>query len=201
MKRYLFGLIGLAFIGAGSLIGQTLAFGGEAACCPEAACNFCGNGCHNGCGDCCPRYGCKLVPVCQITCTTKKTAEHKYCCACKDICIPGVTPICGRCDNCDTGNNGGQDCCDCRCRVREVHKLVVHPVTKETPARVCTVQWVCPNCSGNGSAPTLAPSVAPAAPLPAAPPPPPSTNRLPPPPKTTDIAPLPGEIGMARAGF
>ena len=29
MKRYLTGLIGLAFIGASSLIGQALAFGGE----------------------------------------------------------------------------------------------------------------------------------------------------------------------------
>ena len=28
-----------------------------------------------------------------MTCTTKKTTEHKYCCKCKEICIPGVTRI------------------------------------------------------------------------------------------------------------
>ena len=95
MKRYLVGLIGLALLGASPLSGQSCAFGGrsrlraQAGC--NGGCNVCNGGC-NACCDCCPHCGCKLVPVCQITCTTKKTTEHEYCCACKEICIPGVTP-------------------------------------------------------------------------------------------------------------
>jgi hypothetical protein len=219
MNRYLFGLIGLAAFGASSLIGQTLAFGGDA-CGPEAACNA---GCNGGCNACdyCPRCGCKLVPVCQMTCTTKTETTHKYSCLCKDLCVPGVTPMFGRCDNgdncgnsaacsggcatgaCDPACGGCQDSCDCNCRVYEVHKLVIHPVTKETPVRTCTVLWTCPNCSNAASCGTGgAPGMAPAAPGPTtAPAPAPPANRLPPPPKVTDVAPSPEDIRMARAGF
>ena len=144
MNRYLAGLIGLAVIGASSLVGGALAFGGEAACCPAAACN---DGCNCGCNDACdrcPRCGCKLVPVCQIGCTTKSETTHKYTCVCKEICVPAVTPIFGGCESCEncgacaTGcaacDPAGTSCQDgCNCRIHEVHKLVVHPVTKETP--------------------------------------------------------------------
>ena len=221
MTKYLLPTIGLALLGGIALLGlaPTAAGAGEAVCCGPAGCEMgcaaaqcptCENsGCH-GC-ECCPRCGCKLVPVCQITCATKKTSEHKYCCKCKDICIPGVTRLCDRgqgCENCNGSANGCgacdpgcQDCGDCRCRVREIHKLTVFSVTKETPVRECTVQWACPNCSNCGACgTTTAPSMAPATPGPAAPAPAPSTNRLPPPPKTTDLAPSPEDIRTARAG-
>src|SRR5271157_4994106 len=97
MKKYLVGLIGLAFFGASSLVGQTLAFGGES-CCAEATCNAGCNCGDNGCCHVCPRCGCGLEPVCHPTCETKKETIHKYCCKCKDICIPGVTRIGERCD-------------------------------------------------------------------------------------------------------
>jgi hypothetical protein len=208
MNRYLAGLIGLAVIGASSLVGGALAFGGEAACCPAAACN---DGCNCGCNDACdrcPRCGCKLVPVCQIGCTTKSETTHKYTCVCKEICVPAVTPIFGRCESCEncgacaTGcaacDPAGTGCQDgCNCRIHEVHKLVVHPVTKETPVRTCTVVWTCPNCSNCGT--TAVPSVAPAVPGPAAPAP--NANRLPPPAKTTGITPLPEDIRMAGKGL
>ena len=102
--------------------------------------------------------GCKLVPVCNITCVPKTTTEHKYCCKCKEICIPGVShpgegcEHCGECGACDGGCNacdpckqGCQDGGNCHCRVREIHKLMVCPVTKETHVKQCTVQWVCPD--------------------------------------------------------
>ena len=226
MKKYLMGLIGLAAFVAGSLIGQTLAFGGDS-CCAEASCSAgCNCGC-NACGneacDICPRCGCKMCPVCQIGCTTKKETTHGYCCVCKPMCVPAVTSIFG-CNNCDgngacangscaTGGAAGcggcdpgcQDGCDCRCRVHEVSKLVIHPQTKETQVRTCTVQWVCPKCGACGGecGGTAAPSVAPAAtgPTAAPPAPAPAANRLPPPPKTTDYAPLPENIRMAGASF
>jgi hypothetical protein len=198
MKRYLSGLIGLAIIGASSLMGQSLAFGGEccgteAACCGNGGCPSCceNGGCHGRC-ECCPQCGCKLEPVCQITCTTKKTPEHQYCCGCKEICVPGVARICDKCDSC---NNGCQDECDCRCRIHEVHKLKVFTVTKETPVRQCTVQWVCPNCSRASGQPVADPVVTPPSPAPVTPAP--SMNRLPPPPKTTSAPTTPDDIRMA----
>jgi hypothetical protein len=224
MKKYLIGLVGLAAFAASSLLGQTLACGGES-CYAEAACDTgCNGNCNGGCNNCChycPRCGCQLQPVCQMTCETKKTTEHKYCCECKDVCIPGVTRIgerCGGCDNsgacgggcaagcnaCDPANNGCQDNCDCRCRVRTVHKLMVCPVTKETQVKACTVTWTCPNCGGCGGCGegTAVPGVGPAAPAPTAPAPPPSSNRLPPaPPKTTNLAPMPEDIHTARTGY
>ena len=216
MTKYVLPTIGLAL-----LWGLAAAQAGEATCCGTAGCETgCNTGCQ-ACCDCCPHCGCKLVPVCQMTCETKKTTEHKYCCKCKEICIPGVTRIGERCDSCDNCgacgggcnacdpcNNGCQDSCDCRCRIREVHKLVVCPVTKEHCVRACTVQWVCPNCSHCGSCDaTSAPSVAPTAPAPAAPAAPvapaPSSNRLPPPPKTntTSMPPVLEDVGTAQAGF
>ncbi len=212
MKKYLLPTLGLALLWGIAFLGQAQA--GETACCGAAGCQAgCNAGCQ-ACCDCCPHCGCKLVPVCQITCTTKKTTVHEYCCACKEICIPGVTRIgernecCensgagnGGCKPCDPCNNGCQDGCDCRCRVREIHKLMVCPVTKETPVRACTVQWVCPNCSNcGGCGATAAPGAAPPMPGPAAPPPAPNTNRLPSPPKTTNIAPVPEDIRMVGAG-
>jgi len=211
MTKYLLATIGLALLGGIALLGlaPAAANAGEAACCGPAGCETgCGtSACPTCCGynechcrnECCPHCGCKLVPVCQITCTTKKTTEHKYCCGCKEICVPGVTGICGKCNPCC--DNGGQENCDCHCRVHEVHKLMVFPATKERPVKQCTVQWVCPNCSGgSNSAPAAVPSTAPA---PAAPPPAPGakSSRLPPPPKTTDATPLPEDIRTAHAAF
>jgi len=223
MTRYLFGL--LAILGASSLLAQSSAQGGQSGCCPEpgccstagcatagcatagcetAGCNACNN--CNGCNacDCCPRCGCKLVPVCQMGCTTKTETIHKYCCACKDICIPGPTRLCDRggdaCNGGESGccaNGGGENgCCDnggCNCRVRTVHKLVVCPEKKEHCVRTCTVAWTCPNCGcgvDQGGAVVTPP--APVKPAPAAPAP--NPQRLPPAPKTTDAAPLPPEI-------
>ena len=195
MKRYLLGLIGLAVLGGSPLWADPC--GNAAVCGVEAGCN------------CCPRCGCKLVPACQATCDTKKETTHEYCCARKEICIPRVTPICqgGRgCDDsggcvagCDTGssNNRCEDSCAGRCRVREVHKLMIHPVTKEVPVRKYSVAWTCPNCGNCGSCEsTAAPAAVPVAPSPASPAP--SPKRLPPPPKTTQAAPVPSEVGALR---
>jgi hypothetical protein len=33
--------------------------------------------------------------------------------------------------------------------VREAHKLMKYPVTKEVPVRKCTVEWVCPQCNAH----------------------------------------------------
>lgn len=214
--KYLLPTLGLALLWGIALAGQAQA--GE--CCATAGCEAsCGNGgCEAGC-DCCPRCGCKLVPSCQMGCDIKKTTEHKYCCTCKPICIPGVTRLgercescnesgacgaCGACQTCNNGcDNGCGDCCDCRCRVHEVHKLMVCPESKEHSVRKCTVVYVCPNCSGcGGCGTTAAPAVAPAAPGPGAPAPAPApnANRLPPPPKTTSIA-VPESFRTAQAGF
>lgn len=201
MTKYVLPTLGLALLWGVAFFGQAQA--GAAECCGTACCE---TACQ-ACCDCCPHCGCKLVPVCQITCTTKKTTEHKYCCACKEICIPGVSRIGQGCENCGNGcgtcdpcNNGCQDGCDCRCRVREVHKLMVCPVSKEKPVRECTVQWVCPNCNNcGGCGATAAPAAAPAAPGPAAPAP--NAPRLPPPPKTTQAAPTIEDVGTAQSGF
>ena len=178
MTKYVLPTLGLALLWGVAFLGRA-----NAGDCGSAGC---ATSCNTGCQacDCCPHCGCKLVPVCQMTCMTKKTTEHKYCCKCKDICIPGVTRLgercegcenCGGCANgcgaCDPCNNGCQDCGDCRCRVREVHKLMVCPVTKEHCVRACTVQWACPNCGNcGGCGATPAPSMTPAAPGPTAPP-------------------------------
>jgi hypothetical protein len=178
MKRYLLGLIGLAVFGASLLIGRTLAFGGESRCveavgCPEAGCN--------GSNGCCPQCGCRLVAVCHTSCTTKKVTEYKYVCKCEDMCVPGVTPICKKCQSCensgecavagDTCNNGCQEGCGGRCLVREVHKLTKYPVTKDVPVRKCTVEWVCPQCDCHGN---CAEGAAPSAPMPSSAPVPPA---------------------------
>jgi hypothetical protein len=121
--------------------------GGEPACSAE------GDAC---CNSACPHCGCGLVRVCHISCDTKKVTEYKYGCRCEDICIPGVTPICKQRRSCETsgecadatGKNGCQEGCGGRCVIREAHKLVKYPVTKEVPVRKCTVAWVCPNCGG-----------------------------------------------------
>ena len=80
MKRYLFGLIGLAAFGASSLIGQTLAFGGEC-CAPGRMLSRSGLQ-HRlqrrlqrrlqECDHYCPRCGCRLEPVCHPTCDDEK---------------------------------------------------------------------------------------------------------------------------------
>ena len=49
------------------------------------------------CSNCCPHCGCRLVRVCHMYCTTKTVIEYKYTCVCEEMCIPGVTPICGGC--------------------------------------------------------------------------------------------------------
>jgi hypothetical protein len=145
MKRYLLTLIGLALLGGSPL------WAAECGACDQAA--------GKACGRCCPHCGTCLVPVCHISCTTKKTTEYKYKCVCETICIPPVTPLCEACggcgkscgcaDECDKGCS--KDNCGCKCRVREVKKLVKYPVTKETPVRTCTVEWTCPNCAKAGA--------------------------------------------------
>jgi hypothetical protein len=195
MTRFFIGLIGLAIFAAGSLAGQTSVQGGETGCCeqgcPQGCPECCGNGCGNGCCDRCPRCGCCMEPVCHMTCDTKKETVHKYCCTCKWICLPPVTPACG-CKQCDNSNNNCEDC-GC-CQIRKVHKLVVYPTTKETPITKCTVLWTCPKCGygpcGDGVA-APGTTVQPPAPAPTMPAPAPAKepSRLPPPPKTTDAAP------------
>jgi hypothetical protein len=186
MTRFFIALIGLAIFAAGSMAGQARALGGETGCCEQGGCP---QDCGNGCCDRCPQCGCCMEPVCHMTCDTKKETVHTYGCHCKWICLPPVTPACG-CDRCDNGNgNGNGEDCGC-CQIRCVHKLVVCPVTKETPVKKCTVLWTCPKCGYgpccDGSAAPANPAPAPSAPAPAAEP-----MRLPPPPKTTDSAPAP----------
>ena len=139
-----------------------------------------------------------MTPVCHMTCDTKKETVHKYGCACKWICLPPVTPVCGR-DCCDNGNSNCKDC-EC-CEIRCVHKLVVCPVTKETPIKKCTVLWTCPKCGYgpciDGPAVPAMPAPAPSAPASAIEP-----LRLPPPPKTTDAGPAPSaEADRGLQGF
>ncbi len=129
--------------------------------CGAATCgayNGCGTCCEKCCDKCCPSCGCRLVPVCHVYCAPKTVVEHKYTCRCEEVCIPGPSCCCKGCGNCDgsgsccggdTGNNGCQGCCG-HCRVREVARLVIHPVPKETPVRKCTVEWVCPKCGACG---------------------------------------------------
>jgi hypothetical protein len=104
------------------------------------------------CGAECPQCGCRLVPVCRIYCTTKKVTDYEYGCKCEEICIPGVTPLCGKrqvCDHSGACSGGSETCKTCcktgRCKTREVRKMVKYPVTKEEPVKKCIVEWVCPN--------------------------------------------------------
>ncbi|MGD0897352.1 MAG: hypothetical protein ABR915_05910 [Thermoguttaceae bacterium] len=191
MNRYLFGLIGIALLGASPLLGQTATCGGEGACSTGSGCN--------ACCDCCPHCGCKLVPQCHIYCTTKKVTEYKYTCCCEDKCLLCPSCRCSKCcDNCagsggcatggDTSNNGCQECCG-KCKVCEVKKLIKCPCVKEVPVRQCTVEWVCPKCGncGEGGS-TSAPAAAPSAPAPG----------LPPPPKSTGLAPRLSGSGLVQ---
>ena len=95
MSRYLFGLIGLALLCGGPLLGQapdgrSLQRDGlrpgdlrRRDLRRETGCNACDN--------CCPNCGCRLVPVCHVYCATKKVTEHKYTCICEEVCIPGCS--------------------------------------------------------------------------------------------------------------
>ena len=72
-----------------------------------------------------------------------------------------MTPLLGRCENCD--NSGACNACasgcaacdpcnsgcqeGCNCKIYEIHKLVVHPVTKETQVKTCTVVWTAPSAA------------------------------------------------------
>jgi hypothetical protein len=170
MTRYFLRITGLALLWSIPFLGQasTAATADDATCCGNAGCESCCN--------CCSHCGCKLVPVCHISCTTKKVTTYKYTCKCETICVPGVTRCCDKCSNCDGsgqcaggGDNGCPDCCEgnCRCRVHEVKHLVKIPCDKEVPVKKCTVEWVCPNCSGQSK---CVEGVAPSAPLPPAPP-------------------------------
>ena len=178
MTKYFLRITGLALLWSVPFLGQapTAAMADDATCCGNAGCESCCN--------CCPHCGCKLVPVCHIYCTTKKVTTYKYTCKCECICVPGVTRFCDKCGNCDgsgqcagcgeTGNNGGQDCCNgnCKCRIHEVKHLVKIPCDKEVPVRKCTVEWVCPHCDCHGNCAEGAP--------PSAPPPPPCGAYRPP---------------------
>ena len=193
MLKYLFGLIGLALLGGGPLVGQTPARGSDAACGAQAGCDGACNGCSQ-CGGsckCCPHCGCKLVPVCRPYCETKTTIKHEYCCHCKDLCVPGPQHCCKDCDGCCHEECG-------KSNIHKIHKLATIPVCKEEEVRKCTVEWVCPRCDAHASA--AAPVIVTPAPiLPANPPgpqvaPPP----IPAPTKTTSNAPLPGDVSTVE---
>jgi hypothetical protein len=138
------------------------------------------------CCGCCPHCGCKLVPVCHVSCTTKKETTYKYTCNCDTLCVPGVTRLCDKCGKCDGSNqgagsgeactNGGDNSCPdgckggCKCRVHEVKHLVKVPSVKEVPVKKCTVEWVCPHCDCHGDCTEgVAPSNPAPAPVPAPP--------------------------------
>ena len=104
MTKYLLPTLGLALLW-GSRLPRAGPHGS-----PRRATRCCGTaGCEAGCGN----TGCagvlRLLPALRlqtgsrlpVTCTTKKTTEHKYCCTCKEICIPGVTRIGERCEGCE----------------------------------------------------------------------------------------------------
>ncbi len=191
MRKYLVGLIGLALLGAGPVLGQTPT-GGCAACGAQAGCDGACSGCSQ-CDEsckCCPHCGCKLVPVCHPYCEPKTITKHEYCCHCKDHCVPGPEHCCKDCDGCCH-----EECC--HCCIREIHKLAIIPVSHQEPVRKCTVEWVCPRCNAQASAApvmaTPAPAVAPNPPSPHLAPP-----AIPAPAKTTDSAPLPRDLGAAE---
>ena len=211
MMKYLFGLIGLAMLGAGPALAQTPACGCAA---PSGlrhlwlrrlraqtgcdggckGCSQCGGAC-KGCsqcddGDkCCPQCGCKMVRVCHPYCETKTTIKHDYCCHCKDHCVPGPERCRSDCDGCCQ-----EDCC--HCCMREIHKLAIIPVCEEKQVRKCKIEWVCPRCKG------CALAAAPTAPVPMVPGNPPGPHVAPPaiptPAKTTGNAPLPGDLSTTE---
>jgi len=214
MVKYLFGLIGLALLGASPVLAQTPACGcaapsGCAACGAQGGCDGACNGCSQcggackGCsqcdgdGKCCPHCGCKLVPVCHPYCETKTTTKHEYCCHCKDHCVPGPEHCRQDCDGCCQ-----EECC--HCCIREIHKLAIIPVCEEEQVRRCRVEWVCPQCRAHASA--AAPVIvtpAPAGPSSIVPANPPGPHVAPPanpaPTKTTNSAPLPGDLSTAES--
>jgi hypothetical protein len=206
MTRFFIGLIGAAIFAAGSLAGQTSLLGGETGCCEQGCPAGCPQGCGNGCCDRCPRCGCCMEPVCHMSCDVKKDTIHKYGCTCKWICLPPVTPACGGCCNQCENSNTSSNCDDCGCcQIRCIHKLVVCPVTKETPIKTCTVLWTCPKCGygpccdgapAPGAGTTQPPPAMPTMPAPA----PKEPSRLPPPPKTTDSAPRQPDV-VAKRGL
>jgi hypothetical protein len=204
MMKYLFGLIGLALLGASPVLGQTPACGcaapgGCAACGAQAGCDGACKGCSQCDEDCkcCPHCGCKLVPVCHPYCETKTTTKHDYCCHCKDHCVPGPEHCRKDCDGCC------QEECN-HCCIREIHKLAIIPVCEEEQVRKCKVEWVCPRCTAHASA--SAPVIvtpAPAGPAPVIPANPPGIHMAPPyipgPTKTTDSAPMPGDLSTVES--
>ena len=193
MTRFFIGLIGLAIFAAAWLAGQSSVRGAETSCCEQGACpsGGCPQGCNGcGCSDRCPRCGCCMEPTCHMYCDVKKETIHKYGCTCKWICLPPVTPVCGR-DCCDNQQSNECECCQIRC----VHKLLVCPTPKETPVKKCVVLWTCPKC-GYGPCGDGAP--APATPAPSSPAPATEPSHLPPPPKVTGTAPVQPELVADR---
>jgi hypothetical protein len=198
-KRFLL-TVGLVLLWGLAL---TAAQAGESSCCG----NTCAaNGGCDSCRQCCPHCGCKMVPQCNITCTTKKETSHKYTCKCDAICIPGITPWCKGSAGGDKGGSCGDSCgngcgegCGSRSMVRQVHKLAKVPATKEVPVRTCTAGWNCPNCgcggqceSGAAAAPgPVSPSPAPAAPAPKLPAAPKAPSPKAAPKQAQNLAPLP----------
>ena len=165
MTRYCLPIVTLAWLVSGLPLAVTDVQAGDAMCCGPAACQ-------SSC-DCCPQCGCRLQPVCNTCCETKRTTEYKLGAVCETICIPGITRLCERCGSCGQCGECAGACegCGDHCRVRNVHKLVKTPVTKEVPVKTCTVEWVCPHCSrcceGTPAAtPTPAPSTTAPAPSP-----------------------------------
>ena len=107
--------------------------------------------------NCCPKCGCHecLIPVCHLTCTTKKETKYRYCCKCETICIPDHCPCGSGCDDCKNCGCADQSCTKtsgdwqyskCSCLIKTVYKLVKIPYTVEIPVRKCTIEWTCPKC-------------------------------------------------------
>ena len=146
MMKYLFGLIGLALLGGSPLVGQTPAWGGDAACGRSRVLRrVVQRLLAMRRVQVLPALRLPLVPVCHPYCETKTTIKHEYCCHCKDHCVPGPQHCCKDCDGCCHEECG-------KCCIREIHKLAIIPVCHEEQVRRCKVEWVCPRCDGQASA-------------------------------------------------
>jgi hypothetical protein len=189
MMKYVLPIAALALLWGIPLPGPKAANASEALCGGNAGCETCGHHC--------PHCGCALVPVCHCQCDVKKTVTYKYDFVCKDICIPGPGCCCDKCNHCESGQcAAGCDTCyagcnknfGCGCSVYTSKRLIKYPVVKETPVRICTVEWTCPNCGNCGQCePPPASGAAPVGPGPVAPAPLPPT-------KSADVAPLPADL-------
>ena len=142
MKRCLLGLMGAVVLGGFVLFGELLSVD---AAWPGLPCH--GTNRNTEGESRCFRCESVMVPICQICYTMKKETKYKYCCVADTICIPSVTPLCEKGDCPPEGNCQGPKNCPGACCIRDVHKLVKFPVTREVPVRQCNLLWVCPRCN------------------------------------------------------